>query len=166
MCNEKELKIGKGGFFMEIKVDDLTGIEVIELVKEHLQGMLLNSPPESIHALNLDQLRKPEITFWTVWEANDLVGCGALKELDDQHGEIKSMRTSSSYLRKGVAKRLLHHIIIEAKRRGYLRLSLETGSMSAFEPAKRLYTEFGFQFCEPFSDYIEDPNSAFMTKEL
>ncbi|ALC80318.1 MULTISPECIES: GNAT family N-acetyltransferase [Bacillus] len=151
---------------MDIKVDDLTGSKVAELVGEHLQGMTMHSPPESIHALNLDALRKPEITFWSAWEEDDLVGCGALKELDAEHGEIKSMRTSSLHLRKGVAKRLLQHIIEEAKRRGYRRLSLETGSMEAFEPAKRLYASFGFQYCKPFSDYIEDPNSVFMTKEL
>ncbi|MDR6224056.1 GNAT family N-acetyltransferase [Desmospora profundinema] len=151
---------------MDIKVDDLTGSEVVELIREHLQSMTLHSPPESIHALDLDALRKPEITFWSVWEGDELVGCGALKELDGQHGEIKSMRTSSSHLRKGVAKRLLQHIMEEAKRRGYRRLSLETGSMDAFEPARRLYASFGFQNCKPFSDYIEDPNSVFMTKEL
>ncbi|MDF2645840.1 MAG: acetyltransferase, partial [Paenibacillus sp.] len=104
--------------------------------------------------------------FWSGWEQDELVGCGAIKELDSQHGEIKSMRTSSSHLRKGVARRILEHIIEEAKRRGYQRLSLETGSMDAFEPARRLYASFGFQNCEPFSDYIEDPNSVFMTKEL
>jgi putative acetyltransferase len=157
---------GLGGIFMDIKVDDLTGSEVAELVREHLQSMTLHSPQESIHALNLDALRKSEITFWSAWEGDELVGCGALKELDGQHGEIKSMRTSSSHLRKGVAKRLLQHIIEEAKRRGYRRLSLETGSMDAFEPARRLYASFGFQYCKPFSDYIEDPNSVFMTKEL
>lgn len=151
---------------MEIKLDDLTGPEVAALIGEHLQGMALHSPPESIHALNLDELKKPEITFWSAWEQDELLGCGALKELDGQHGEIKSMRTATAHLRKGVAKRILAHIIEEAKRRGYLRLSLETGSMEAFEPAKRLYASFGFQYCEPFSDYIEDPNSVFMTKEL
>jgi putative acetyltransferase len=152
--------------FLEIKIDDLTGSEVAELVGKHLQGMAQHSPPESVHALNLEGLRKPEITFWSVWERDELVGCGAIKELDGEHGEIKSMRTSSSHLRKGVATRLLGHIIEEAKRRGYQRLSLETGSMDAFEPAKKLYASFGFQNCKPFSDYIEDPNSVFMTKEL
>ncbi|MDQ0200436.1 GNAT family N-acetyltransferase [Neobacillus ginsengisoli] len=151
---------------MEIKLDDLTGSEVAELVGEHLQSMAKHSPPESIHALNLERLKKPEITFWSAWEQGELLGCGALKELDGQHGEIKSMRTSSSHLRKGVAKRLLQHIIEEAKQRGYQRLSLETGSMYAFEPAKRLYASYGFQYCKPFSDYIEDPNSVFMTMEL
>jgi putative acetyltransferase len=151
---------------MKIIIDDLTGPEVAELLEEHLQNMAKHSPPESRHALNLDGLRKPEITFWSAWEDEELVGCGALKELDKQHGEIKSMRTSSSHLRKGVAKRMLQHILEEAKKRNYRRLSLETGSMAAFEPARRLYASFGLQECKPFSDYIEDPNSVFMTMEL
>jgi putative acetyltransferase len=151
---------------MEIKIDDLTGLEVAELVREHLQGMSLNSPPESIHALNLEGLRKPEITFWSAWEGKELMGCGALKELDMKHGEIKSMRTAFAHKRKGVAKQMLQHIIDEAKRRGYHQLSLETGSMDAFEPARRLYSSFGFDYCPPFSDYIEDPNSVFMTVKL
>lgn len=154
------------GCHLNIKIDDLTGPEVAQLVGEHLHGMSQHSPPESIHALNLDELRKPEITFWSVWEKDELLGCGALKELGRQHGEIKSMRTSSLHLRKGVARRLLEHIIAEAERRGYQRLSLETGSMEAFEPAQKLYASFGFHYCKPFSDYIEDPNSVFMTKEL
>jgi putative acetyltransferase len=151
---------------MEIKLDDLTGPEVAEILDEHIQNMAMHSPPESRHVLNLEELRKPEITFWSVWENGHLVGCGALKELDDKHGEIKSMRTSSSHLRKGVAKKVLQHIIEESKKRSYLRLSLETGSMSAFEPARKLYASFGFQYCKPFSDYIDDPNSVFMTMEL
>ncbi|MGV3464167.1 MAG: GNAT family N-acetyltransferase [Heyndrickxia sp.] len=151
---------------MEIKLDDLTGPEIAGLILEHLQGMALNSPPESIHALNLEQLRKPEITFWSAWEGNQLLGCGALKELDPYHGEIKSMRTAKEHLRKGVAKKLLQHIVEEGKRRGYQRLSLETGSMEAFKPARELYSSFGFQYCKPFSDYMEDPNSFFMTIEL
>jgi putative acetyltransferase len=110
--------------------------------------------------------RQPEITFWSVWGGEELIGCGALKELDAQHAEIKSMRTASAHLRKGVASRLLQHIIEEAKRRHYRRLSLETGSMDSFEPARRLYAKFGFKHCGPFASCIEDPNSAFMTKEL
>lgn len=151
---------------MEIKIDDLTGTDVAKLIGEHLHNMKQNSPPESIHALNLDQLQKPEITFWSAWEGKELLGCGALKELDTKHGEIKSMRTSSLHLRKGVAKQMLQHIVEEAKKRGYNRLSLETGSMDAFEPARRLYARFGFHPCQPFSDYTEDPNSVYMTMEL
>jgi putative acetyltransferase len=151
---------------MDIKIDDLTGIEVANLVNEHLNGMSQQSPPESIHALNLEQLQSPDITFWSAWEGNEIVGCGALKEIDVEHGEIKSMRTSSVHLRKGVAKRMLQHIIEEAKRRGYRKLSLETGSMNSFEPARKLYASYGFNYCQPFSDYTEDPNSVFMEKEL
>ncbi len=151
---------------MEIKLDDLTGDQIGNLIGEHLQSMDLHSPPESIHALNLEQLKQPGVTFWSAWEQNELLGCGALKELDSEHGEIKSMRTSSLHLRKGVARRLMDHIIQEAKCRGYRRLSLETGSMEAFEPARRLYESLGFQYCVPFADYVEDPYSAFMTKEL
>ncbi|MCM3398518.1 GNAT family N-acetyltransferase [Oceanobacillus profundus] len=151
---------------MDLRIDDLTGSEVAELLSEHIQSMRIHSPPESKHALDLEGLRKPEITFWSAWEGNELVGCGALQELNRHHGEIKSMRTSSSHLRKGVAKRILQRIIDEAKQRGYRRLSLETGSMDAFEPARRMYANFGFQYCKPFSYYIEDPNSVFMTKEL
>jgi putative acetyltransferase len=151
---------------MEIKKDDLTGTTVIELISEHLQGMAKNSPPESIHALDLATLRSPEVTFWSAWEKDELLGCGALKELDDQHGELKSMRTSSLHLRKGVARNILQHIIDVARQRGYRRISLETGSVGAFEPARKLYKHFGFEYCTPFSDYVEDPHSVFMTKKL
>ena len=151
---------------MDIKIDDLKGSEINELLQEHLRSMRLHSPPESVHALDIEALREPEITFWTVWEGGELIGCGALKELNSRHAEIKSMRTSSLHLRKGVAKNLLNHMLEEAKRRGYSRLSLETGSMEAFEPARRLYASFGFTYCEPFADYVEDPYSVFMTREL
>ena len=151
---------------MHIKIDDLKGSEIYELLQEHLRSMKLHSPPESVHALDIEALRQPEITFWTVWENGELLGCGALKELDSQHGEIKSMRTAAFHLRKGVAKNLLNHILEEAKRRGYGRLSLETGSAEAFEPARQLYASFGFTYCGPFADYVEDPYSVFMTREL
>lgn len=151
---------------MDIRLDDLTSPQILQLLREHLQGVALHSPPESIHALDLDGLRQPDITFWSVWEGDELVGCGALKQLDERHGEIKSMRTSSAHLRKGVAARLLQHIIDEASRRAYARLSLETGSMEAFAPAHRLYARFGFEPCGPFADYAEDPYSVFMTRLL
>ena len=151
---------------MEIRIDDLKGPEIIQLLRTHLQSMALQSPPESVHALDLDGLRKPGVTFWSAWQDSELMGCGALKELDPHHGEIKSMRTVSSQLRKGVASRLLRHILDEARRRSYRRLSLETGSTEGFEPARRLYAHFGFKPCVPFADYIEDPFSVFMTREL
>ena len=151
---------------MKIKTDDLSGAAIVKLLQTHLQSLSAISPPESMHALDIDGLRQPEITFWSVWEGEELVGCGALKELDAQHAEIKSMRTVSAHLRQGVASRLLQHIIGEAKRRNYRRLSLETGSMDSFEPARRLYAKFGFKQCGPFASYSEDPNSVFMSKEL
>ncbi|CAM3909100.1 GNAT family N-acetyltransferase [Cohnella lubricantis] len=151
---------------MEIKRDDLTGAKIQALIGEHLQNMYEQSPACSVHALNLDGLRKPDVTFWSVWEQDELLGCGALKELDPEHGEVKSMRTASVHRRRGVARRMLAHIIEEAKRRGYQRLSLETGSTEGFEPARRLYESFGFQYCGPFADYEEDVNSSFMTREL
>ncbi|WP_138493680.1 GNAT family N-acetyltransferase [Paenibacillus pinistramenti] len=151
---------------MEIKIDDLRGPEIKALLEEHLADMYATSPPESVHALDLDKLRQPDITFWTVWEDGDLMGCGALKQLDAGHAEIKSMRTSSRHKRKGVANILLTHILSAAKERGYQRISLETGSVPYFEPARRLYEKLGFQYCGPFADYTEDPYSAYMTMEL
>jgi len=151
---------------MEIRVDDLRGPAIAQLLQEHLQSMALHSPPESVHALDLAALRKPDITFWCAWQDDALLGCGALKELDSFHGEIKSMRTASAHLRKGVATRLLAHILDEARRRSYRRLSLETGSMQAFTPARSLYTRLGFRPCGPFAAYVEDPHSVFMTREL
>jgi putative acetyltransferase len=151
---------------MEIRVDDLRGPEIARLLEEHLRDLRSKSPPCSVHALDLDKLRRPEITFWSVWQGAELLGCGALKELDARHGEIKSMRTVAAHLRKGVGARMVQHILDEAKRRLYRRLSLETGSTEPFEPALKLYARFGFQRCGPFADYVEDPFSVFMTKEL
>ncbi|MBL8171989.1 MAG: GNAT family N-acetyltransferase [Acidobacteria bacterium] len=151
---------------MEIRVDDLRGAEIARLLEQHLQDMRRVSPPESVHALDLDRLRVPEITFWTVWAGNALAGCGAIKELAPDHGEIKSMRTAPEFRNRGVASLMLNHIIQEAKKRQYTRLSLETGSMAFFEPARRLYQKYGFAPCGPFSSYQEDPNSVFMTMQL
>ena len=151
---------------MNIIIDDLQGKQIIDLLQEHLAGMATLSPEESVHALDLDSLRKPNITVWSAMVGKNLIGCGALKELDSTHAEIKSMRTATSHLRKGVARNLLKHIIEQAKLRGYHRLSLETGSMQAFAPARRLYSQFGFEFCSPFAEYTEDPFSVFMSKDI
>jgi putative acetyltransferase len=151
---------------MDIRVDDLSGSKVIALVNYHLQGMYDNTPVESVHALGLAELRKPDITFWSAWEGEELLGCGAIKQLDPKHGEIKSMRTAAEHLRKGVAKNILLQMLETAKARGYERLSLETGSTIDFEPARMLYERLGFAYCGPFADYTDDPLSAFMTKEL
>lgn len=156
----------RDGAMMQIRVDDLTGKEIAEFLEQHISEMKAISPPESKHALDLNGLRRPEITFWTVWDKDVLVGCGAIKQLDGSHAEIKSMRTAPEYRSKGVASILLRHIIKEAESRNYQKLSLETGSMAFFEPARQLYLKFGFVYCEPFANYKEDPNSVFMTKKL
>ena len=151
---------------MRIKIDDLNGPEIAALLQEHLEDMYATSPPDSVHALDLTALRQPEITFWTLWDGDSLAGCGAMKHLSPRHAEIKSMRTAGTYRGQGVASAILQHIIHEAEQRAYQRLSLETGSMAFFAPARRLYMRFGFTLCGPFGDYIDDPNSVFMTKEM
>jgi len=151
---------------MRIEVDDLSRAEIHALLAEHLRDMHEFSPPESVHALNLEGLKASDITFWSMWDDRMLIGCGALKELSALHGEIKSMRTPASRRRSGAGRAMLAHIVEEARRRGYERLSLETGSMEAFKPAQRLYESFGFAYCGPFASYVEDPFSVFMTKLL
>lgn len=149
-----------------IRLDDLSGEAVHALLREHLAGVALHSPPESIHALGRDALRQPGITFWTLWDGDALLACGALKELDPAHGEVKSMRTAAAHLRKGAARAMLDHLVAEARRRGYRRLSLETGTADAFVPAHRLYAAAGFVPCGPFAGYVDDPYSCFMTLAL
>lgn len=156
----------RGGVDVRIVVDDLSGPDIAAFLAEHIAQMRAISPPESKHALDLDGLRKPEITFWSVLDGETLAGCGALKELDPRHGEIKSMRTAPSHLRRGVASRLLGHIITVAGERGYDRLSLETGSADFFAPARAMYEKYGFRYCEPFADYRVDPYSAYLTLPL
>ncbi len=144
----------------------LTSPAIIALLREHLHSMTLHSPPESIHALDVEALRKPEITFWSAWRNAELVGCGAIKALTPRHGEIKSMRTVSSHLRTGVATGLMHHLIDEARRRSYERSASRRARWRPFAPARSLYARFGFRLCAPFAHYVEDPYSAFMTRDL
>lgn len=151
---------------MRISEDNLEGKEIAELLAAHLRSMHSISPPESVHALDLEKLKSPDITFWSCWESTDLLGCGALKAIDSTSAEIKSMRTAEEHRRKGVAAKILEHIIDTSKERGYERLYLETGSQPEFEPARKLYQRFGFEFCGPFEGYVEDPNSVFMTREV
>ena len=159
-------RVGKEALHVHIRVDDPRRDPAASLLREHLEDMALHSSPESMHALDIEALISPEITFWTAWEGAELVGCGALLQLDRLHGEIKAMRTARDHLRKGVASRILRHIMMEAERRSYSRLSLETGSMEAFSPGRALYASFGFACCDPFANYAPDPNSVFMTREL
>lgn len=151
---------------LQIREDDLTGKKIADLLREHLENMNEITPPESIHALDLDALRSPDITFFSAWSGNELLGCGALKELDSRSGEVKSMRTAKPHRRKGVASKILEHIIKEAQRRGYDSLNLETGAFPEFAPARALYTRYGFEYRSPFAGYIDDPNSVFMMKKL
>lgn len=146
--------------------DDLSGAGIRALLEEHFAGMLANSPAGSCHFLDFDALRDDGVTFWSIHRGDELAGCGALKMLDSRHGEIKSMRTAGVFLRQGVAARMLAHIMAEARARGATRLSLETGSGPAFEPALALYRRHGFQDCPPFADYRSDPFSRFMTRAL
>jgi putative acetyltransferase len=148
---------------MRIEPDDLTRQDVLALLNEHLANMHELSPPESVHALDVSKLRSPDISFWTVWDEDVLLGCGALKELSPRHGEVKSMRTPAARRGKGAGRAVLKHIVAAAKVRGYERLSLETGSSEAFLPAQRLYESFGFTRCGPFGNYREDPHSVFMS---
>ena len=150
----------------QIREDPLDSPAVLALLREHLNTLAPTAPAESRHALDLSGLRAPDVTFWSVWDGAELAGFGALKELSPDHGEVKSMRTARAYLRQGVASAVLRHIIDEAQRRGYSRLSLETGAMDFFAPAHQLYRSFGFAPCEPFGSYEPDPNSLFMTLAL
>ena len=151
---------------MQITVDDPSREDVAALLDEHLRSMHELSPPESVHALDVNGLKTSGVTFWTVREGNLLLGCGALKELGLDHGEVKSMRTPVALRRRGAGRAILEHILGESRTRGYRRISLETGSMEAFVPARRLYESYGFRYCGPFGDYLEDPNSMFMTLEF
>lgn len=151
---------------VKIAVDDLSDPEIARFLEEHLRQMYAVSPAESVHALDLESLRRPEITFWSATDGAALVGCGAIKRLDSGHAELKSMRTDATRKRSGIASLLLGHILGEAGRMGFGRLSLETGAEEFFVPARKLYEKFGFEYCEPFADYRPDPNSVFMTRQL
>jgi putative acetyltransferase len=149
-----------------IKPGDFDDTRVKALLTRHLEGMHANSPPGHVFALDWSGLQKPEISFYALWEGDDLLGFGALKELDGTTGEIKSMRTADAHLRKGVAAAILHHIIAEARRRGYKRLSLETGSGPAFEPALELYRRHGFSDGGAFDGYEKSPFNQFLHLDL
>lgn len=161
----RALSVHNGG--MNIVVDDLSGPEVADFLTGHVQQMRSITPAEFAFALDLDALRKPDVTFWAVRdEDGTLVGCAALKQLDDGHAELKSMRTATDRLRSGIASRLLEHIVAEARRMGVTRISLETGTDEFFAPARRLYAKFGFTPCPPFGDYEPSEHNTFMTLSL
>jgi putative acetyltransferase len=146
--------------------DDISGPEIRALLEVHFAGMVATSPVDSCHFLDFDGLRSDGVTFWSIWDGADLAGCGALKELDPTHGELKSMRTAEAHLGRKVGATILAHILNVARSRGYERVSLETGSGEPFAAATKLYTRFGFQPCPPFADYTDDPFSRFYTLVL
>lgn len=146
--------------------DDLAGGEIVALLELHLREMHAWSPPCSVHAMPVERLRAADVTFWAAWDGERLAGCGALKHLDDGHGEVKSMRAHPDYRGKGAGRAILLHLMEQARTRGYARLSLETGTTEPFVPARSLYAAHGFQECGPFSDYQPDPFSYFMTRAL
>ncbi|HEY7800524.1 MAG TPA: GNAT family N-acetyltransferase [Hyphomonadaceae bacterium] len=151
---------------IQFRVDDLSGADTQALVARHLRGMYDNSPPESVHAFDLSKLKQPGVTFWSAWVGDEVVGIGALKRLDTQRGEIKSMRVADAWLGRGVGRAMLDHILSEARRMGMKSLWLETGSAGAFAPALKLYESAGFTRCEPFDGYVDDPFSVFMTRGI
>ena len=147
-------------------IDDLASDEVRDLVAEHLRGMHAHSPPETVHAFSIDGLRRPEVTFWSIWDGQTLCGCAALKELSPQAGEIKSMRVRASHLRQGVGQYALDVVTEAARQRGYVQLLLETGTGAAFEPAHGLYLKNGFNWCGAFGNYTPTDFNVFMSKSL
>ena len=151
---------------VSIRVDDLRGAEIAALLHEHYTSMFEHSPPESVHALDLDSLRAPEIMFWSAWIGGALAGCVALKDLGSGHAELKSMRTAAAFMRRGVAAAMMEHVMAQARLRGLTRISLETGSMEFFAPARKMYERFGFRECGPFGAYQLDPYSVFMSREV
>jgi len=151
---------------LKIHIDKAEDARVIALLEAHLALMRASSPPESVFALDLEGLRASDVTFWTMWQGEAVVSCGALRELSSDHGEIKSMHTAKAHRGKGAGARMLEHVMAEARARGYHRVSLETGSVDIFLPAQRLYERYGFEFCEAFAPYQPNPFSVFMTQEL
>jgi putative acetyltransferase len=151
---------------LKFRLDDLSGEGTRALIVRHLAGMHANSPPGSVHAFEVDKLRAPDVTFWSVWQGEEIAGCGALKRLDARRGELKSMRVADAFLGRGVGRALLEYLIGEAHTMGLVSLWLETGSSPAFVPALRLYESARFVRCGPFDGYTDDPFSVFMTRVI
>jgi putative acetyltransferase len=151
---------------MIIKPADLADPQVVDVLSTHVAMALAVTPRESAHALDVDGLRSPDITLWAAWDGETLMGVGALKALAPDHGEVKSMHTPAAARGQGAGSAVLRHIIETAKARGYRRLSLETGAMDYFAPARAFYRRHGFSECGPYADYRLDPNSVYMTLEL
>lgn len=159
-------KIGAPSPALRFELDDFSRQPVRNLVAHHLDGMHAQSPPESVHALALDGLKAASIQFWSAWSGDNLAGMGALRRIDAENGEIKSMRVANAFLGQGVGRAILEHILSEARGLGLAALWLETGTTDGFVPARTLYESVGFMTCGPFDSYAPDPFSAFMTLRL
>lgn len=151
---------------MDIRPGDFSDPRVLDLLREHLAGMHASSPPGSVYALDLSGLQHLTVSFFTVWEGEDLLGCGALKHLDPKTAELKSMRTTARHLRRGAGRVMLEHLLRLARARGYERVCLETGSGPAFEPAIALYRKYGFEPSEAFGDYVASEFNQFFALAL
>jgi putative acetyltransferase len=151
---------------LRFQIDDLSGARTRELVARHLEGMRSSSPPESVHALDVEKLRQPGVTFWSAWLGDEIVACGAIKQLAGGRGELKSMRVADAFLGRGFGRAMLDHLIADARARGMKSLWLETGSTAPFAPALQLYESAGFVRCGPFDGYVEDPFSTFMGRDI
>lgn len=151
---------------LRIVEDDMSDPRIAALLRLHLDEMFRWSPPKSVHAMPIERLRQPDVTFYSAWDGDTLAGCGALKQLDSTHGELKSMRAAPAYRGRGVGKAILLHLLAEARARGYARVSLETGRPEPFLPARRLYEAHGFVECASFGDYDPDDFSICMTRQL
>ena len=151
---------------MRITPGDFSDPRVIDLLHIHLNSARAQTAPRSAHALDLTELQSPDVSFWTIWEGEVLLGIGALKRLSPDHGEVKSMHTAQSARRRGVGGAMLRHIIASARKSGMSRLSLETGSWEYFRAAQALYRSHGFVECAPFAGYMPDSNSIFMSLDL
>lgn len=145
---------------------DLTDPRIVALLEYHVATALAQSPRESCHAFDVSALQRPEVSFWAIWDGDEVLGVGALMDLGDGHGEVKSMHTARAARRRGIANAMVRHIVATARERGFRRLSLETGSMDYFAPARALYARHGFVLCPPFEGYAPDPNSVFLTLDL
>ena len=151
---------------MKSIVGNFDNLEVNDLLKKHFVELRSVSPAGSTHVLDIDGLKDPSIKFWSLWENNKLIGCGALKFLEKDHGEFKSIRVADEFRKKGIGERIINHLIDEAKKLEISKLSIETGAGEFFAPARKLFNKFGFKKSEPFAHYKVDPNSCYFTLDL
>ena len=145
---------------------NFNNLQVNEMLKKHFIELRSVSPADSCHVLDIEGLKNSSIKFWSLWENEQLIGCGALKFLEESHGELKSIRVAEPFKNKGYGKKVIQHLILEAKKLNIKKLSLETGAGDFFLPARKLFKKIGFKNCSPFAHYKSDPNSCYMSLDL